>query len=377
MQEPKKTLDIKPEYKPRAVAEPPTSSVVKGPREGFVEDIAINLGLIERRIAHHDLEFTQMQLGRLTKTTIVVAFIKSVADGKLAQRIVKRLQELDCDGVLDSHNLVEHLQTESAIFRQVGSAEKPDIIAAKLLEGRVAIFVDGSPMVLTLPYIILEDLQNSDDYYSNHVAASFKRCVRLFGVFISILLPAFYVAVQLYHYKIVPISALITITNSVLNSPFSPMIEVLFVLVLFEILYEASLRMPRHLGMATSIVGALVLGDTAVKAGLLSSTSVLVAALSGITLYIIPDSAPQISLLRFFFCILAAVFGLFGVVIGGIILITYLNGLENYGAPYLSPFAPYIKSDSKDALLKTSFTNQIMRPKVFNNKNKRRQAGFK
>jgi len=204
-----------------------------------------------------------------------------------------------------------------------------------------------------------------------------RRFIRVMGAAFSILLPGLYIAMQLYHFNIVPLVTLVNITNSAFPVPFSPLVEILLILVLFEILYEASLRMPRHLGAATGLIGALVLGDTAVKAGLMSPPAVLVAALSGIMMYIIPNLAPQISLLRFFFCILGGILGLYGILLGSIITFVYMNSLDSYGAPLLAPYAPYIKSDLKDGIIKSEVTKMKTRPASIKNINPHRQRGDK
>jgi len=368
-------VEQKLEIPKRAITEPPTQSVVRGPREGFIEDIDTNLQLVKKRIPDPQLTQINLTAGRRTKTKITVAYIADIADADIVKKITERIRQIDIDGIIDSYYVLQFLQSpRSWLFRGVGGDEKPDVTAAKLLEGRVAIFVDGSPIVLSVPYILFEDIQNSDDYYTNSAGVSLRRFIRIIGAAVSILLPGLYIAMQLYHYNIVPLKTLIVISTSVKSVPFSPMIEILFVLILFEILYEAALRMPRHLGTATSLVGALVLGDTAVKAGLISSPAVLVAALSGIMMYIIPNLAPQISLLRFAFCILGGMLGLFGIVAGAIILMVYMCGLESYGAPLLAPYAPYIKSDLKDGIIKQELTHQTTRPKSYKTKNPRRQA---
>ena len=355
----------------RSVAEPPTNSVVIGPREGFVENLVVNVGLVRKRLKTPDLAIVNHTSGKYSATNVTVMYIKSIATQEMVDGVLERIKGIEIDGVLDSFYIMQYLQNEPLnIFNQVGNSEKPDVIASKILEGRVAIFVDGSPIVLTVPYILLEDLQAADDYYTNNSIVSLRRSIRLLGAVIAIMLPALYIALQLYHYNIVPINTLFVITNSIENTPFSPMIEVLIVLILFEIMYEASLRMPRHLGAATSLVAALVLGGTAVEAGLVSSPAVLVAALSLITMYILPNLAPQISLLRFIFVIIGGILGLYGIVIGAVLLVVYLASLDNFGTPLLAPFAPRVESDSKDAVFLANLKNRKTRPASFANKNK-------
>jgi len=301
--------------------------------------------------------------------------LDGVADQKIVDKVVQRIKAIEIDGIVDSYYILQFLQCKkSYLFRQVGGDEKPDVTTAKILEGRVAIFVDGRPIVLSVPYILFEDIQNSDDYYTNAAGVSLRRFIRIVGALVSILLPGIYIAMQLYHYNIVPLETLKVIADSTKSVPFSPMIEILLVLVLFEILYEAALRMPRHLGTATSLIGALILGETAVRAGLISPPAVLVAALSGIMMYIIPNLAPQISLLRFWFVLLGGMLGLYGIVVGLIILVVYMAGQESYGAPLLSPYAPYIKNDLKDGIIKQEQPSMTTRPKSFRNRNNRRQT---
>ena len=366
-------INIKRELPKRSISEPPTQSVVKGPREGFIEHLDTNIQLVIRRIKSDTLTLEHLVVGRHTKTKVAVMYLSDVADKKITDNIIRRIKDIQIDGILDSYYILQFLQDKKAyLFRSVGGDEKPDITAAKLLEGRVAIFVDGSPIVLTVPYILFEDIQNSDDYYTNAAGVSLRRFIRVTGAAISILLPGFYIAMILYHYNIVPLRTLITLGSSATNTPFSPFVEIIFVLILFEILYEAALRMPRHLGMATSLIGALVLGETAVAAGLLSRPAVLIAALSGIMMYIIPNLAPQMSLLRFFFCIIGGILGLYGLVLGAIILIVYMAGLDSYGAPLLAPYAPYIKNDLKDGIIKKELPDMNTRPESYRVTNKRR-----
>jgi len=358
----------------RGVNEPPTNAVVKGPREGFTEVPVVNVGLIRKRLKTPDMVITNVVVGKYTKTNVMVTYLKSVADQSVVEKVLKKIKAIDIDGIIDSHYILSFLQNDPLhIFRQVGNDEKPDIVAAKMLEGRIAIIVDGSPIVLTVPYLLLEDIQATDDYYTANTVVSVRRMIRLVGGALALILPGLYIAMQLYHYKIVPLNILTVITNSVENSPFSPMVEMLFILILFEIMYEASLRMPMHLGAATGLVGALVLGGTAVESGLTSAPAVLVAALSMITMYILPNLAPQISLLRLVFLLVGAILGLYGLVIGAIVLVTYLANLDSFGTPILAPFAPRIKNDLKDAIIQSNITDTKTRPDSIPNKNKRKQ----
>ena len=360
----------------RGVAEPPTNGVVMGPREGFVENLIVNIGLVRKRLKTPDLVMVNHSVGKYTLTNVTVMYISSIADKKVVKEVERRIKKINIDGVIDSYYIMQYLQTGTlGIFRSVGNTEKPDVLTSKLLEGRVAILVDGSPIVLTVPYMILEDVQAADDYYSNNTVVTIRRFIRLIGGVMAITLPALYVALQLYHYRIVPLNTLFIITNSAENTPFSPLMEIIIVLVLFEIMYEASLRMPRNLGAATGLVAALVLGGTAVEAGLFSAPAVLVVALSLITMYILPNLAPQISLLRFIFVVLGGILGLYGIAIGSVMLVVYMASLDNFGTPLLAPFAPYVAGDGRDGLFLKNIRDRIKRPSSIPNKNETRQGG--
>ncbi|MCL2851328.1 MAG: spore germination protein [Firmicutes bacterium] len=357
----------------RGIAEPPTNSVVLGPREGFTENLVMNIGLVRKRLKTSDLVLVNNPVGKYTSTNVSVMYIKSIADQEIVDDVIKRIKSIEIDGILDSFYIMQYLQGENMnIFRQVGNSEKPDVVASKILEGRIAIFVDGSPIVLTVPYVLLEDIQAADDYYTNSSIVTLRRFIRIFGAVLAITLPGLYIAMQLYHYNIIPLNTLFLVTNSVENTPFSPMLEMIVVLVLFEIMYEAALRMPRHLGAATGLVAALVLGGTAVDAGLMSAPAVLVAALSLITMYILPSLAPQISLLRFIFVIIGGMLGLYGIILGGILLVIYLCSLDNFGTPMLAPFAPYVKGDMRDAIIMENIKDRKGRPESYSVKNKTR-----
>ena len=226
--------------------------------------------------------------------------------------------------------------------------------------------------MLTVPFVLLEDLQSADDYYSRSYRAVIMRIIRFIGVLIAVLLPGTYVAVQVYHYRVIPLKFLVTIVNSTQGLPMTPLVETIFVIILFEILYEASLRMPRYLGMALSIVGALILGDTAVKAGLISPPSVMIVALSGITFYTVPEQSIQLTVLRIFFTLVGGTMGFFGIISGIFFIVTLMCDMDSYGAPYLAPYAPYIKEDQKDFLFKQNVVGMKTLPRSIPNEKVRR-----
>ena len=281
----------------RAVAEPPTSMVLRGPREGFVEDVKVNITLLRKRLKTANFKTINLAVGKYTNTAVSLCYLDTIADKSIVDNIAQQIENISVDGVLDSSYLARYLDSnKTVLFRRVGVTEKPDVAVAKMLEGRVAIIVDGSPMVLTLPYLFVEDMQSPGDYYENSTMTAFSRILRFISVLASVLLPALYVCLQVYNYQIIPLQFLITVMNASEAIPFSPLFEMMLVLVIFDILREANLRMPSAVGISLSLVGAIVLGDAAVKAGLLGAPAVMIGALSGIGLFTLPDNTLVLSL---------------------------------------------------------------------------------
>ncbi len=358
----------------RSIVEPPTSSVLKGPREGFIEEIKTNVHMIRRKIKSPNLVVRMLRVGKFSGTSIAVMYINGIADVDIANEIQKKIEAINLDGIIDSSYVAAYVAPhKNSIFNHAGTSEKPDVVAAKLLEGRIAIVVDGSPIVVTFPYVLFEDLQDGYDYYGNEWRTSFIRMFRLLGVMLTTILPAAYVALQAYHFHLLPIKFLTTILTATSGIPFPPAIEMLFVLLLFEILNQASIRLPRFMGISLSVVGAIVLGDTAVKAGLISSPTVLIIALSSIGIFCVPDQGGSTSILRIAFMLASAVLGFLGIIILMIIVMGYLAPLDNFGSPYLAPYAPRINPDLKDGMLKKSITDMDMRPFSIATKNRIRQ----
>lgn len=357
----------------RMPSEPPTSPVIQGPREGFVEDLQTNVTLLRRRLKTQNLVMEVLRVGSQTQTKVCITYIKGIANKKIVKQVREKIKNIKIDGILDSYNILFYLENRpGSLFKQIGNTEKPDIVTSKLLEGKVAILVDNSPIVLTVPFVFIEDLQNSNDYYTNHHYSSFVRLIRLFGLLIALIAPGFYLALQLYHYNILPLNFLITIADTTQGLPFTPFLEILFIFLLFQILYEVSLRLPSYLGLATSVVGALILGDTGVKAGLISPPGVIIVALSKIALYTIPEQAPQITVLQLVFIILGGSLGLIGLISGLVYIINYLNNFDSFSTPYLAPYSPRIPQDLKDAVFMDPIYSMRQRPKSFSPESKER-----
>ena len=358
----------------RGIEEPPTSRVVKGPREGFVEDIATNVGLIRKRLKTTNLQIEDMVVGKQTNSKVMLFYLDGIARPDIVETVKKKIKSINIDAIIDSYYIESFLEDNKVkFFRRVGNTEKPDIFCAKILEGRVGILVDGSPVALTVPFVFFEDLQSSQDYYTIPAMASFARVMRLFELIYAVLAPAIYVALQSYNYRILPINFLITLLSSIESLSIPPLIEILIVLFLFEVITEASLQMPNSMGMALSIIGALALGNTAVDAGIISPPSIVVVATSSVALYSIPDEIAQTRLLRILFTIAGGVIGLYGIVCSFVILVAYVVSIKSFGIPYLSPYAPSVRLDKNDGFIKHSIQDLKRRPTFLADKNKIRQ----
>lgn len=365
--------DVK-KFDVRAIAEPPTELAIRGPRNGFIESIKTNLSLVRRYLKTTALKIETTEIGKYSSTSIAIMSIDGITDPSLVKKVKEKLKSVKIDGVPDSSYLSKILnERKNSLFKQVGSTERPDVLIERMLEGRIGILVDGSPFALTLPYLLIEDFQTAEDYYISHYRANLVRALRVLAIFLSVFLPGLFVAAQLFHLQLIPLNFLLTIVNSIKGIPLSPSLEMFFLLLIFEILNETSIRMPKYVGMALAVVGALVLGETAVNAGLVSTPAVLIMAMSGISIYTVPELTETTSLLRFIVLLIAGSVGGYGIVLIEAFLTCYLCATENYGVPYVAPYSPLILNDLQDGIYMSDVTSMPFRPQALNAKNKRRQ----
>lgn len=358
---------------PRAVAEPPTDVTIKGPREGFIEDLKINTSLVRRRFKSEKFRLETMEIGRISKTTVAICYLEGTSVDKVVQRVKEKLSAVDIDYIPDSSYVTNFLaERRYSLTKQVGTTEKPDIFCAKIAEGRVGLIVDGSPIALTVPYLVVEDFQASEDYFVPAYRATFTRLLRLFALIVAVYLPAFYIAAQLYKLQLFPVKLLLTIAGSIRNIPLTPSLEMLLVLMVLEVLNEASIRMPKYVGMALSVVGALVLGETAVSAGFVSTPAIIIIAFSGIGLYTVPNLIEETSVLRLAMLLVAGSVGTYGIVLLTAFVLLYLASTESFGHSIMEPFAPIRGRDLRDAFLKYNLASLPTRPKSVGSKNRRR-----
>jgi len=340
-------------FETRNVSEPDTESSVRGSREGFNEVLRVNTALIRRKINNPRLRFENIKLGKQTRTNIRIGFIEGIANEKVVDEVRTRLQHINVDSILESGYLEQFIEDSPfSIFPTVGNSEKPDKVASKLLEGRVAILCDGTPFVLTVPFLFVEGLQVGEDYYSRPYLSSLIRLLRLLALFIAIATTPFYIALTTYHQEMVPSLLLATMAAGEERVPFPIFIETLLMEITFQLLREAGVRMPRPVGSAISIVGALVIGEGAVQAGLVSSAMVISIAITGIAGFVVPAFNDAIILAKILLLILAGAFGLYGILMGFMVILGHLCSLRSFGTPYLTPQAPIIWSEWKDSIIR-------------------------
>lgn len=351
-------------WEKRTVTEPGSEAVVRGPRESFVENLRTNSSLIRRKIRNSALTIESMVIGRKTRTNVSIAYINGVAKPELINEVKRRLKGISTDSVLESGYIEQLIEdAPGSIFATIGYTEKPDVAAAKILEGRVAILVDGTPFVLTAPFVLLESFQAAEDYYFRPYFATITRIVRMIGYLVTIMAPALYVATSTYHQELIPTSLLITFAQAREGVPFPAFVESLIMIITFEILREAGIRLPRPVGQALSIVGALVIGESAVSAGIIGAPMVIVVAITAVSGFLVPNQNDSAVVLRFIMLILSATLGGFGITLGLLGALVHMSGLESFGYPFLSPMSPFDIEDSKDTVIRAPLWMMISRPK--------------
>ncbi|KKM10320.1 hypothetical protein SY88_14575 [Clostridiales bacterium PH28_bin88] len=363
-------------WEARDVEEPATEPLVRGPRDGFTESLRTNTTLIRRRIKTSRLKMETIKVGLLTKTDVIIAYIEGIANDKVVEEVRRRLGRINVDGILESGYLEELIEDQPfSFFSQINSTERPDKVAGNLLEGYVAIIVDTTPMALIVPATFTQFLQSAEDYYNRFPYATFVRLLRFIALNFALLLPSTYIAVVTYHQEMLPTPLLISIASQREGVPFPAFVEALLMESVFEILREAGIRLPRPIGQAVSIVGALVVGEAAVNAGLVSPAMVMVVSLTAISSFTIPtvSGSYAIRLLRFPIMFLAAAFGLFGIMAGLMGILIHLSSLRSFGVPYLSPLAPVSFRDLKDSFIRAPWWAMFTRPRLTGYKEPQRQ----
>ncbi|WP_071392850.1 spore germination protein [Bacillus tuaregi] len=359
----------------RAITEPESSRLVRGPREGFTEAIMTNLSLIRKIINNQDLKMKFKEIGERTHTKVCVCYIEGLALEEILQELDKRLDDITLDGILDSGYIQEMISDAPfSLFETVGYSERPDVVAAKLLEGRVAIIVDGSPFVLTVPYVLIEGLQANEDYYSKYIYSTFYRLLRLVGVFLAMGLPAIYLSLACFHQELLPTRLLISVSASRQGVPFPTVITLSGMLLVFDVIREAGIRMPSPIGQAVNIVGTLVLGQAAVEAKLVSAPVVIVTALSGMLTMLSPVTIGMVVLVRYLLIIAASFLGIYGYIFGMILVVLHMLNLRSFGIPYVLGLTSVKNHNGQDIWVRAPWWSMTLRPKLIGAKNLVRQS---
>lgn len=356
----------------RAVEEPESEKATRAPREGFTESLMVNLSLLRRKLKIPDLKFNFRTLGVKSRTKACVCYIKGIANEKILQELERRLDSIDIDGILGT-GYIQELISDSPFspFNTMGFTERPDVIASKLLEGRIAIFVDNTPFVLTVPHLLIEDFQINEDYYEGYLGGSIARVLRIFSFTLTITVPALFIALTSFHQEMIPTPLLLSILAARKGIPFPLVFSALSMIIVFEILREVGARMPTYIGQALSIVGALVIGQAAVDARIVSAPMVIVIAFSSITSLMISSLRTAALILRIIFLLLASFFGVYGLVFGITGLLIHLFEMRSFGIPYMYnlDIMSFEFQDLKDVYIRAPWHYMKSRPKFIAVKN--------
>lgn len=363
-------------WEQRSVDEPQTEPVVRGPREGFIENVKTNLVLIRRRLKTSRFKVEDLTIGLLSKTDVKIIYLEGIADPKVVKEVKARLSRINTDIILESGYLEEYISDNwYSPFPQIQATERPDKVAAGLAEGQVAALVDGTPFALLMPITFFHLMQASEDYYARFQLGTFLRLLRIGAINVALLLPSIYIAIVTFHQEMIPTPLLLSLAKAREGVPLPAFAEAMLMEVVFEFLREAGVRLPRQVGQAVSIVGALVIGQSAVAAGLISPAMVIVVSLTAIASFAIPNYSAGISLrlLRFPIMFMAAALGLFGIMAALTAILIHLCSLRSFGIPYISPLSPFIFQDWKDFLIRLPVFAMSKRPKLIGYKDPGRQ----
>ena len=344
-------------YVRRSVSIPITKAGVKGPREGFTEAFVDNVTLIRRRVKNPDLKFEAIYVGNETQTVVTLTYIEGVASKEIVDNVRQTLKTLNYNFILDSNYIEEKLRAKKTLFDTVAYTEKADDATAKILEGRVAVIVDGTPFVITVPAFFLENFQAPDDYYSNKYFTSFTRALRWIAFFLAMFLPGLYVALTTHHFSVLPTTFIFRLAVSRAGVPFSTIAEVLIVMFLFQLIKEAGLRLPQPIGTSMSLVASFVLGSSAVAAGIASTITIVIVCIGAVCYFLIPNLYGAVSLWSFIVAIFGALYGFPGIISIGLIILAHLSSLYTCGYPYLFPLGTLKKHSLKDVFIREGLSD--------------------
>lgn len=363
----------------RGVTESSSEAVIRGPKDSFTENHNINLGLIRKRVKDENLWFKDIRMGRRTKTKVSVGYINDIVNKENVKIIEDRLSKIDVDGVLDSGYIREFLTNKSNnSLPNMISTERPDLVSGALLEGKIVILVENSPFALILPGLLIDFLHTPEDYYQKPINISLTRILRFIGFILTIITPGFYIAVTTWNQEVIPNELLISLSIQKSGVPFPTALELILMIAIFEILREADTRMPNNTGAAISIVGALILGEAAVSAGIVSPIVIIVVAFTSISglLYTDVDFINGIRWWRLIFIFFSTILGFIGLIIAFLIFVVKLCSIEYLNIPYTVPSAPLYPKMLQDSIIRFSKLKQKTRAPYLT-KNETRMEEYK
>ena len=371
------TLDEKPfaiETKQdlsRGISEPLTEQSISGPKDAFTENYQTNIGLIRKRIKTNDLVIKEKTIGKQSKTKIGIFYMNNIVEPDLLKDVEKRLDSIDIDAILDSTYIKEIFEKDESAFPTIIAAERPDTVSISLLEGKICVMAENSPYGLIIPSFFSDLFHAAEDNYQSSINVTFTRLIRYAAFFIAILLPAFHIAMTTYDHEAIPVTLLINFASQREGVPFPLIAEALGLTLVFELLRESDIRMPHLSGTAISILGAIVLGDAAVAAGIVSPIMVIVIALSAISSLMFSNigMVNAIRLWRIIFMLFASIAGIIGIFFAALILIAHLSSLKTVAKPYLYPLIPLNKNFLREVIIKKSIYKENKRMPVLTNKN--------
>lgn len=345
----------------RSISQPETEMVIQGPREAFTEVLDVNIALLRRNLKSEKLRMKVFHLGALVKFEVRLLYIEGIAEESTINEITKRISEAELDVITDSNYFAEILKDRpTSIFPTIQHTERPDVVSESLLKGKISILCDNSPFALLAPFTFWEAFQSIEDYYLMYSSATFLRSIRSLFIMLALLLPSLYVAITTFHVEMLPTNLLLSLAGSREHAPFPAMVEALIMESIFEALREAIVRLPRVLGQAVSVVGALVISQAIVQAGIVSIPMIIVVSITGIASLMIPryEMSFAIRILRLMLLLLAGSLGFYGIALGLFAIQIYLSGVRSLGKSYLSPVTPFSWKIMKDFLIRKPYAKK-------------------
>ncbi|MEG0770506.1 MAG: spore germination protein [Clostridia bacterium] len=341
----------------RQVSETASRTAVRGSREGFCEVMDLNLPLIRRRLKTPNLKAEISVVGRTSKTRYAICYLSDMVSPALVLEIREKMKKIDLDVVLETGNIQPFLEKSPlSLFSDIGYTERPDDFAGKLSEGRIGILLDGTPYALIIPFLFSENFQGIDDYSQKFYYASFIRILKYIAFFVATMLPGIFVAIGTSDFSAVPFGFLIQIAKSEQTTPLPLMLEAIFVYIFYEIIREAGMNLPKSMGHAVSIVGAIVIGQASVTAGIVGGPMIVILSLTVICSFLLPDIFIPTTILRFGYILVGGIFGLYGVFILFFISNISMCAINSFGIPYTAPISPFSLKAMRDTFIRTNWT---------------------